>query len=114
MEVPAEAAVRAGADGLAAINTIKSVMNINLQTFSSAPDVDGKSPEGGYSGKAVKPIALRFINDMAKDENLKGVPISGMEASKHGGMRLNFWHWAVRRSRLPQVLCSMGTGLSRI
>ena len=78
MEVPAEAAVRAGADGLAAINTIKSVMNINLQTFSSAPDVDGKSPEGGYSGKAVKPIALRFINDMAKDENLKGVPISGM------------------------------------
>lgn len=78
MEVPAEAAVRAGADGLAAINTIKSVMNINLQTFSSAPDVDGKSPEGGYSGKAVKPIALRFINDMAKDENLKGIPISGM------------------------------------
>lgn len=78
IEGPAEAAVAAGADGLAAINTIKSVMNINLHTFASAPDVDGKSPEGGYSGKAVKPIALRFINDMAKDEKLKGVPISGM------------------------------------
>lgn len=78
IEIPAEAAVAAGADGLAAINTIKSVMNIDLQTFISAPDVDGKSVEGGYSGKAVKPIALRFINDMAKDEKLKGIPISGM------------------------------------
>ncbi len=78
MEIPAEAAVSAGADGLAAINTIKSVMNINLKTFASAPDVAGKSAEGGYSGKAVKPIALRFINDMAKDDKLKGVPISGM------------------------------------
>ena len=78
MEIPAEAAVEAGADGIAAINTIKSVMNINLSTFSSAPDVEGKSAEGGYSGKAVKPIALRFIHDLAKDEKLKGVPLSGM------------------------------------
>ena len=78
MEIPAEAAVRAGADGLAAINTIKSVMNINLQTFSSAPDVDGKSPEGGYSGKAVKPIALRFIHDMAVSPLMENPEISGM------------------------------------
>lgn len=78
MEIPAEAAVEAGADGLAAINTIKSVMNINLHSFASAPDVEGKSAEGGYSGKAVKPIALRFINDLAKDEKLKEIPISGM------------------------------------
>lgn len=78
MEVPAEAAVEAGADGIAAINTIKSIMNIDLQTFISAPNVDGKSAEGGYSGKAVKPIALRFINDMAQDEKLKNIPISGM------------------------------------
>jgi len=34
--------------------------------------------EGGYSGKAVKPIALRFINDMRKDPALADVPISGM------------------------------------
>ncbi len=78
MEIPAEAAVEAGADGIAAINTIKSIMNIDLKTFSSAPDVCGKSSEGGYSGKAVKPIALRFINDLAKDEKLKNIPLSGM------------------------------------
>lgn len=78
MEVPARAAVEAGADGLAAINTIKSVMNIHLETFVSEPNVEGKSSVGGYSGKAVKPIALRFIHDMKKDEELKNIPISGM------------------------------------
>lgn len=75
---PAEKAVEAGADGLAAINTIKSIMNIDLDSFASAPNVCGKSSVGGYSGKAVKPIALRFINEMASYDKLKGVPISGM------------------------------------
>ena len=75
---PAVKAMEAGADGLAAINTIKSIMNVNLNTFASAPDVCGKSSVGGYSGKAVKPIALRFINEMASNDKLKRVPISGM------------------------------------
>ena len=78
MEIPARAAMEAGASGLAAINTIKSVMNIDLEHFSSEPDIEGKSTVGGYSGKAVKPIALRFIHDLKKDEQLKDVPISGM------------------------------------
>lgn len=75
---PAVKAMEAGADGLAAINTIKSIMNIHLDSFASSPDVCGKSAVGGYSGKAVKPIALRFINEMASCETLGGVPISGM------------------------------------
>ena len=33
---------------------------------------------GGYSGAAVKPIALRFISEMAKEEELGGMHISGM------------------------------------
>lgn len=78
MELPAMAAVRAGADGLAAINTIKSILNIDLETFSSGPDVEGKTSIGGYSGKAVKPIALRFIHDLKSCEALRDVPISGM------------------------------------
>lgn len=78
MEVPALAAVHAGADGLAAINTIKSVMSINLDTFASGPDVMGKSSIGGYSGKAVKPIALRFIHDLKSHKDLKDTPVSGM------------------------------------
>ncbi len=78
MEVPALAAVKAGADGIAAINTIKSIMNIDLNTFVSGPNVIGKSAVGGYSGKAVKPIALRFIYDMKSNDELKTIPISGM------------------------------------
>lgn len=75
---PALKAVEAGADGLAAINTIKSIMNVDLNSFSTSPNVSGKSSVGGYSGKAVKPIALRFINEMKSDERLKDIPISGM------------------------------------
>lgn len=78
MELPAIAAMEAGADGIAAINTIKSVMNINLDTFSSGPDVNGKSSVGGYSGKAVKPIALQFIQSMKTCDPLRDVPVSGM------------------------------------
>lgn len=78
MVPPAISAVRGGADGLAAINTIKSIMNINLDSFASSPTVSGKSAVSGYSGKAVKPIALRFINEMASNPQLKNVPISGM------------------------------------
>ncbi len=56
------ASIEAGADGIAAINTIK-VFERYLETFSS--DVwEGKTSVGGYSGKAVKPIALGFIPAM--------------------------------------------------
>lgn len=78
MEIPAIAAMGAGATGIAAINTIKSVMNVNLETFSSGPDVAGATSVGGYSGKAVKPIALRFIQSMKQDPRLKDAPVSGM------------------------------------
>lgn len=78
MEIPALASVKAGADGIAAINTIKSITDINLETNCSMPEVDGKSSVSGYSGKAVKPIALRFIYDMATFSELKNIPLSGI------------------------------------
>ena len=78
MTIPARAAIAAGADGLAAINTVKSIMNIDLDSFISDPAVSGKSCVSGYSGKAVKPIALRFLTDLAKDPVLSGCELSGM------------------------------------
>ncbi|MDO5576168.1 MAG: NAD-dependent dihydropyrimidine dehydrogenase subunit PreA, partial [Fibrobacter sp.] len=78
IELPAVAAVEGGADGIAAINTIKSVSSIDLDTMVSLPDIDGKSAVSGYSGKAIKPIALRFIHDIAVCDKLKNVSISGM------------------------------------
>ena len=78
MSPAAEAAVRGGADGISAINTIKSVTNVNIHTYVSAPAVRGLSAVGGYSGNAVKPIALRFIAELGQNEALKGKHLSAM------------------------------------
>jgi dihydropyrimidine dehydrogenase (NAD+) subunit PreA len=78
MEMPALAAMKNGATGIAAINTIKSIMNVHLDDFISEPRVEGKSCVGGYSGTTVKPIALRFIHDLKKHPALQATPISGM------------------------------------
>ncbi|MBQ7183003.1 MAG: NAD-dependent dihydropyrimidine dehydrogenase subunit PreA [Clostridia bacterium] len=72
------AAKRGGADGLSAINTIKSVVGVDMHTYLSAPAVRGRSAVGGYSGNAVKPIALRFIAELKQDPELKGMHLSGM------------------------------------
>lgn len=72
------AAKRGGADGIAAINTINSITGVDIDSFVAEPVVHGKSIIGGYSGRAVKPIALRFIADIARCEELKGLHISGM------------------------------------
>jgi dihydropyrimidine dehydrogenase (NAD+) subunit PreA len=78
MSPAAEAAKRGGADGIAAINTIKSMVDINPHTYVSSPSVRGMSAIGGYSGNAVKPIALRFIAELAKNPNLSDLHISAM------------------------------------
>lgn len=78
MVIPAVAAMEGGADGIAAINTIKSLTRIDLDSFSPYPIINGKSSVSGYSGKAIKPIALRFIHDLAVSSELQGVPISGI------------------------------------
>ncbi|MCR5551568.1 MAG: NAD-dependent dihydropyrimidine dehydrogenase subunit PreA [Oscillospiraceae bacterium] len=78
MSPAAEAARRGGADGLAAINTIKSIIGVNPHTYISAPAVHGKSAVGGYSGNAVKPIALRFIAELGQNPTLHGMHLSAM------------------------------------
>ena len=76
MCVPAISAKKGGADGISAINTIKSITGIN--NLVPEPDVNGKSSLGGYSGKAVKPIALRFISEMANNPELNNISLSGI------------------------------------
>ena len=74
----AKASLEGGADGIAAINTIKSIANLDINRFIGMPIIDGKSSISGYSGKAVKPIALRFISQLRNDKELKNLPISGI------------------------------------
>ncbi|MCR5718570.1 MAG: NAD-dependent dihydropyrimidine dehydrogenase subunit PreA, partial [Oscillospiraceae bacterium] len=78
MSPAAEAAKRGGADGIAAINTIKSLIGVNLHTYVTSPAVHGMSAVGGYSGKAIKPIALRFIAELGKNPALHGMHLSAM------------------------------------
>jgi dihydropyrimidine dehydrogenase (NAD+) subunit PreA len=74
----AEAALEAGADGIAAINTVKSFTGFDAETARALMDVNGKACVSGYSGKAVKPIALRFISEMKTWPGTKDAPVSGM------------------------------------
>ena len=60
----------AGADGISAINTIKSV--------TLGAEVNGKRIVSGYSGSAVKPIALRFILEMAGNPVMPNLQLSGI------------------------------------
>jgi dihydroorotate dehydrogenase (NAD+) catalytic subunit len=67
----AKGVVDAGADGLALINTVLSMV-INLDTMR--PHLGGKT--GGLSGPAIRPIAVRAIYQV--HEALPNVPILGM------------------------------------
>ena len=78
MSPAAEAAKRGGANGIAAINTIKSIIAVNAHTYVSTPAVHGMSAVGGYSGNAVKPIALRFITELGRNPELAGMHLSAM------------------------------------
>ena len=90
MSPAAEAAKRGGADGIAAINTIKSITGVNPHTYVSAPAVHGMSAVGGYSGNAVKPIALRFITELAQNPALAGMHLSGMGGVENWSDALEF------------------------
>ena len=74
---PALAAVDAGADGLSLINTIKSLMGVDLDRFVPYPVVGERSTHGGMCGPAVKPIALRMVAQLAGEARI-GVPLSGI------------------------------------
>lgn len=78
MVLPARAALEGGAAGVSAINTVKSITNIDFENMTAMPVVNGKSSISGYSGAAVKPIALRFVAQMLQDEIVGKAPISGI------------------------------------
>ncbi len=74
---PAEAALRGGAHALSLINTIKSIIGVDIYKATPQPQVRGASTNGGYCGPAVKPIALHMVAQLARNP-LVNVPISGI------------------------------------
>jgi dihydropyrimidine dehydrogenase (NAD+) subunit PreA len=71
------AAVNGGADALSLINTLNSVMGVDLDSFAPKPAVRGSGSHGGYCGPAIKPIALYMVAALAGDPAIK-VPVSGI------------------------------------
>jgi dihydroorotate dehydrogenase subfamily 1 len=66
IEDPTRASLRAGCEGISAINTIRSVLGVDLDTLRPEPSVEGYTTPGGYSCQAVLPIALRMCMEIAK------------------------------------------------
>jgi dihydropyrimidine dehydrogenase (NAD+) subunit PreA len=75
---PARAAKRGGADAVSLINTVSSIISVDLDRMAPTPTVDGKGTHGGYCGPAVKPIALHMVAEIARDPECAGLPISGI------------------------------------
>jgi dihydropyrimidine dehydrogenase (NAD+) subunit PreA len=75
---PARAAKEGGADAVSLINTLNSIMAINLDSMAPEPEVDGKGSHGGYCGPAVRPIALHMVAEIARSPSTAGLPISGI------------------------------------
>src|SRR5205085_9132893 len=68
------AAVNGGADALSLINTVNSVIGVDLDSFAPKPAVRGQGSHGGYCGPAIKPIALHMVSAVAGDPKIH-VPI---------------------------------------
>ncbi|WP_437894482.1 NAD-dependent dihydropyrimidine dehydrogenase subunit PreA [Sorangium sp. So ce124] len=75
---PGEAVLRSGAHGVSLINTVKSLMGVDLERMVPLPRVGGASTNGGYCGPAVKPIALHLLSQLARHPGVGRLPISGI------------------------------------
>ncbi|MDQ4121397.1 MAG: NAD-dependent dihydropyrimidine dehydrogenase subunit PreA [Acidobacteriota bacterium] len=74
---PGRAAQNGGADAVSLINTINSVMGVDIDSMIPHPNVGGMAAHGGYCGPAVKPIALNMVSELARDKDFN-IPISGI------------------------------------
>jgi dihydropyrimidine dehydrogenase (NADP+)/dihydropyrimidine dehydrogenase (NAD+) subunit PreA len=86
IEDPSRAALRAGCQGISAINTIRSVIGVNLETLRPEPSVEGYTTPGGYSSKAILPVALRMCMEIAKliEAEFPGRSLSGIGGIESG------------------------------
>ena len=75
---PARAAKKGGADAVSLINTVNSIMAIDLDHMTPDVVIDGKGTHGGMCGPAVKPIALSMVSEIARDSDCAGLPISAI------------------------------------
>jgi dihydropyrimidine dehydrogenase (NAD+) subunit PreA len=75
---PARAAKAGGADAVSLINTVSSIMGVDLDRMTMSPAIGGMGSHGGYCGPAVKPIALNMVAEIGRDTATRCLPISGI------------------------------------
>ncbi|MBO6506190.1 MAG: NAD-dependent dihydropyrimidine dehydrogenase subunit PreA [Kordiimonadaceae bacterium] len=75
---PAEAAKQGGAHAVSLINTVNSIVSVDLDAMAPNPVVGGKGTHGGYCGSAVKPIALNMVAEIARAQETQGIDISAI------------------------------------
>lgn len=92
IEDPTRASLRAGCEGISAINTIRSVIGVNLDTLRPEPSVEGYTTPGGYSCRAVMPIALRMVMEIARviHDEFPGRTLSGIGGVETGNDAAQF------------------------
>lgn len=92
IEDPARASLRAGCNGIAAINTIRSVLGVDLETLRPEPTVEGFTTPGGYSSQAILPIALRMCMEIATviKKEFPGRTLSGIGGIETGNDAAQF------------------------
>lgn len=76
--IPAAAAKAGGAHAVSLINTVNSVIGVDLDAMAPLPTVDGFGTHGGYCGEAVKPIALHMVAEIARAQETAGLEISAI------------------------------------
>src|SRR5579864_5398697 len=78
--MPARAAVAAGANAVSLINTLNSIIGVDLETLEITPNIGGKGGNGGYAGPAVNPNALNMLSALGTDSVVSEskLPIPGM------------------------------------
>ena len=99
---PAMGAYFGGADAISAINTIKSI------TMSPSAEVSEKRTISGYSGRAVKPIALRYILEMARNSLMKNIQFSGIGGIETWRDALEFIQLSCRNAQVCTAVMEYG------
>lgn len=74
----ARAAKNGGGDAVSLINTINSIIGLDIDTLGPKPNVGGWSSHGGYCGPAVKPIALHMVSQIGTDPETRELPVSAI------------------------------------
>jgi dihydropyrimidine dehydrogenase (NAD+) subunit PreA len=99
----ARAAKKGGADAVSLINTINSIMGVDLDAMAMFPNTGGKGSHGGYCGPGAKPIALHMVAEIARD------PQTARPAHLGHRRRLDL----ARRGRVHRAGQRLGAGVHR-